>query len=565
MFSQNENLSSEEALIQFQKLQSEINLEFPEDDIKTYQRKSFSENQLQSYLSKHFQCLDLLPHIKGNYALKLDTYLHSGNWFYNIGFSQQTINSYQKFFKKYKEFESHLTSSEKEKYIEMRNYAYSVLAESYAKLNKLDSAKITHLQNIEFSKTLKGIYYPSALNNYGLYFYWDKKDLSNALIYFNKAFEITQDSFPKHTLIGSIRDNIADIYTDQGTVAKALPLYQSNFTFYQKTPNEKTKKIDLPRLISAGAQLVRSHLKLNQIEQAEQAFLQLGELAKKNELNLSDSSKLEILKTEELLFLSQNKIKEAYATSKKVWSLSDSILTASKRADTKWRNELNNVTLDRVALNFKIERLQKENRLKNQRLKWWIITLILSIGIILLTSLVLRRRQYVINAKNKQLLAEKTLENTSLKVQKLNSEIKSKERDLTDFALNLSQNQEWAELLAQKIEILKQSPTKERSTLLDELENEVKNKITFDSNTKDFFERLDKLSDSFYSKLTKRFPNLSKTEIRLCSLIRLKIDSRSIASLQNITLASLNTSRYRLRKKLHLPEDVDLDQFIQSM
>lgn len=54
MFSQNENLSSEEALIQFQKLQSEINLEFPEDDIKTYQRKSFSENQLQSYLSKHF-------------------------------------------------------------------------------------------------------------------------------------------------------------------------------------------------------------------------------------------------------------------------------------------------------------------------------------------------------------------------------------------------------------------------------------------------------------------------------------------------------------------------------
>ena len=43
------------------------------------------------------------------------------------------------------------------------------------------------------------------------------------------------------------------------------------------------------------------------------------------------------------------------------------------------------------------------------------------------------------------------------------------------------------------------------------------------------------------------------------------MDSRSIATLQNITLASLNTSRYRLRKKLNLSEDVDLDDFIQNL
>jgi hypothetical protein len=76
---------------------------------------------------------------------------------------------------------------------------------------------------------------------------------------------------------------------------------------------------------------------------------------------------------------------------------------------------------------------------------------------------------------------------------------------------------------------------------------------------------MDEVSDSFYKKLKFDFPKLSKTDIRLCSLIRLKIDSHEIATLQNITQSSLNTSRYRLRKKLRLTETEKLDDFIQSL
>jgi hypothetical protein len=221
--------------------------------------------------------------------------------------------------------------------------------------------------------------------------------------------------------------------------------------------------------------------------------------------------------------------------------------------------------MDRVQLNSKLERLQQENKIKSQRLKLWLAILTFSTVVILLASLFLRRRQHIINAKNKQLIAEKTLENTALKVEQLRSEIKSKERDLSDFALNLSQNKEWTELLAHKIEALKSANLAEKDQLLEDLEMEIQNKIAFDKNTSDFFERVDTLNDSFYTKLIELFPNLSKNEIRLCSLIRLRIDSRSIATLQNITITSLNTSRYRLRKKLQLSEDVDLDAFIQNI
>ena len=136
---------------------------------------------------------------------------------------------------------------------------------------------------------------------------------------------------------------------------------------------------------------------------------------------------------------------------------------------------------------------------------------------------------------------------------------------MSDFAINLTQNQEWAKVLANKINQLKTTKGRARKKLMDAFENEVHKKTTFDTNTKLFFARLDKLSDSFYSQLNSDFPDLSKTEKRLCSLIRLKIESRNIATIQNITLGSLNTSRYRLRKKLNLAKDVDLDGFIQNL
>jgi DNA-binding CsgD family transcriptional regulator len=183
----------------------------------------------------------------------------------------------------------------------------------------------------------------------------------------------------------------------------------------------------------------------------------------------------------------------------------------------------------------------------------------------LLVFLYYRRRQGLINARNQQLLAEKTLENTNLKNHQLQFEIKSKQRDLTDFAINLAQNREWAEVLARKIDKLKATKGRQRKKLMDAFELEIRNKVNFDTENKDFYERLDKLSNSFYLKLRSEFPDLSKTDKILCSLIRLKIGSNEIARLQNITLASLNSSRYRLRKKFGLPKNVSLDDYIQSL
>lgn len=344
-------------------------------------------------------------------------------------------------------------------------------------------------------------------------------------------------------------------------------LYKTNFKFFKTAINECTFTKDIPRLISPRSQFVVTSTKLNRLKEAQLGFDELESrvVYQKKHNNLGANSKLEFLKAKELLLDNQNNGTAAYTAAKQITKYGDSFQRLANNALKKWQEELNDITIDRIALNFKIDRIQKENKIKSQRNKLWFIGILLSRFIILLMVLIFSRRQHLINAKNKQLLAEQKLENSALKVEQLNSQIKSKQRDLSDFAIRLTQDQDWAKELADQLETIRKASSEERDRLTKALELTIENKISVDSDTQDFFDRLDKLSDAFYSKLTDSYSNLSKNEIRLCSLIRLKIESRSIATLQNITLASLNTSRYRLRKKLILSEDIDLDFFIQNL
>ncbi|SDB37570.1 hypothetical protein SAMN03097699_0983 [Flavobacteriaceae bacterium MAR_2010_188] len=563
---QSEEISSEDALKQYIDISEEMSKSFAEDEFKTYQRKSYTEAQLQTYLTQHFKRLDLLPLIKGNYYFILRQYLISGNWFRAIGFPEESNASYQAFFDYYTKNEKYLNLKQKDDFIGMRNYAYSIMADNYAKMNQLELAAKVHKQNVSFTDTIPGIFKPSALNNYGLYFYWWKKDLDSAIIYFKEADKITTENFPNHTLIGSIRDNIADVYTDQKRFRNAEPLYLKNFQFFKTAENEVEHRRDIPRLISSGAQLVSTYINLKDLNNAQVYFKQLDSIVKDSESKniLESSSKLEYLETKVNLLRSSGRFEDAFKALEKQKYFSDSIAAVAASADQNWRQELNDITLDRISLNSKLDRLKKENQIKNQRARFWIVTLTFIILIIILLSLFLRRRQHLRNARNEKLLAEQELRNKELEVDRLNSEIISKERDLSDFAINLTENQKWTSEMMKKFEEIRYHK-ENREELWEDLYSDIKTRNTFDMDSKLFYERLDKLNDSFYGKLSSVFPALTKNETRLCSLIRLKMDSREIAALQNITLASLNTSRYRLRKKMELDDKISLDEFIQQL
>jgi ligand-binding sensor domain-containing protein len=72
----------------------------------------------------------------------------------------------------------------------------------------------------------------------------------------------------------------------------------------------------------------------------------------------------------------------------------------------------------------------------------------------------------------------------------------------------------------------------------------------------------DEVHNNFLSTLKTKFPQLSPTDLKLCAYLRLNLSSKEIAQLLNISLKGVEVSRYRLRKKLNLPSEINLFDYI---
>ncbi|MDR3711836.1 MAG: triple tyrosine motif-containing protein [Puia sp.] len=77
-----------------------------------------------------------------------------------------------------------------------------------------------------------------------------------------------------------------------------------------------------------------------------------------------------------------------------------------------------------------------------------------------------------------------------------------------------------------------------------------------------FSNHFDEVHNNFLSTLKKKFPVLSATDLKLCAYLRMNLSSKEIAQLMNISVKGVEVSRYRLRKKLALPTEVNLFDFL---
>ncbi|MCF0173151.1 MAG: DUF47 family protein, partial [Bacteroidales bacterium] len=69
----------------------------------------------------------------------------------------------------------------------------------------------------------------------------------------------------------------------------------------------------------------------------------------------------------------------------------------------------------------------------------------------------------------------------------------------------------------------------------------------------------------FSQRITNLYPNLSATEKKLATLLRLDFSTKDIATMMNITPKSVEIARYRLRTKLKLKRSDNLVEFIKTI
>lgn len=91
--------------------------------------------------------------------------------------------------------------------------------------------------------------------------------------------------------------------------------------------------------------------------------------------------------------------------------------------------------------------------------------------------------------------------------------------------------------------------------------NEYQNKLL---TWTEFFENFRCHQSEFIKSLTNSYPILTMMEFKLCCLLRAGFTTSEISELTNRTVRSVETAKYRLRKKITLEKFQDLGLFLMN-
>lgn len=74
----------------------------------------------------------------------------------------------------------------------------------------------------------------------------------------------------------------------------------------------------------------------------------------------------------------------------------------------------------------------------------------------------------------------------------------------------------------------------------------------------------DQVHTDFLRRLKEKYPQLSNRDLRLCAYLRMNLTTKDIAPLLNISVRGVEISRYRLRKKMDIDTDINLNEFMMN-
>ena len=325
---------------------------------------------------------------------------------------------------------------------------------------------------------------------------------------------------------GNVFSILGAYYQSKKEYKKAIENLHKAMEFYKSFP------VDLNL---TGSRLSECYLAIGKIDTAK-------EIALKNLTfkNISDKEKKYNYSVLEKIY-KKTKNKDS------LLSVKDSlILISSGSNSTKIIKSLND--LETQILLSKSAREINDNKIKYNTYLY-----ILIIGsVILFFSLVTIRINY-----NYQKERGVRLE---LEKEKVTDELNQKNRELVSKTNFIIQRNDYLKNLHKKI----LSPQKEEDLSSKMLYRELNRVINSEKSYEEFDMMFVNVYPDFYKNLNKR-SNLSQTDLRLASYIKMNHNNNEIANISGISLRTVESQRYRLTKKLNLDKNQDLNSFLMAL
>ena len=197
--------------------------------------------------------------------------------------------------------------------------------------------------------------------------------------------------------------------------------------------------------------------------------------------------------------------------------------------------------------------LEQESEIQRTRV---IILVTLMIAVIVFAVLIVRNRRLA--ALKKEQIAEEEAE-------KAKQELEFKNRELVSYTVNFVQKNQLFEELMNSVSEMKKTSSENTHKDLSGLERSIKRHIQIDKDWEDFKIRFENLHTGFFDKILERESALTGNDLKLSALVKMNFSIKEISDMMGISTESVKTARYRLKKKLNLPGDTTINDFLNTI
>ena len=382
----------------------------------------------------------------------------------------------------------------------------------------------------------------SAFNMKGIA-YRRLKKLDSAMLSYKKAMTLLIDVNSEDDIV-SVKNNMAVMYSRQGIYEKSLPLLLENLEYNKKVNNTMSIAIGYYNIAVDYSRLKEYEKSNKYIDSSFDVSQNLGyrfRVAKAIQLKSRLKEKT-------------GDYKAALNYANLYHAISDSIFNLESE------KKLREFELKRE---FDLEK--KEMELLSEVQKNKTRTYILLLGILLIVGIMMTYL-LVRNYKGKIKYVATKLEKQRLEKELLDEKIKVSEAELkwliADNKMRLMYLQKFYDKLKLDYgnETLKQMRIYIRSLML-----ALQQQINTEEKLTSIQSKIEDVNLGFESKIIKKYPYLTKAEREVCALLRVNLSIKEVASIRNTTIDSIKSIRYRLRKKMNVSKNVELESFIQSL
>lgn len=468
---------------------------------------------------------------------------------------------------------------------------YTHLAKIYSSIKNNETALECIKKSLTISKAIDAYWETGESYEFMFAHYFDEKQYTLAQKYIDSA----QTMYAKAENVQGIQflaKYRAEIYLKQNKPDLAIPIYDAllqldkkdgvayilteGYTFLSKAYTNKNKyKLAAKYLDSARVQASISENLSHRISIASQqakiyksrkqlsrGILELQTILKNENIDFFQESKKDLYKELSELYALNNDPKNALLSSNEHYRIKDSLRAIlQKNKFNVIQSEFNynelSAKLKARDAQLQVSKTEQKRARDNTYFSFGVLSLI-----VLFFLISFYRQKKLNTVKRENLMAKQEV--LSVKQEALDTQVAFKNKQITDFAIHISEKNELLEKIKIKLKQVKVINDTHKAVVNDTI-HFINNDIDQNREKIQLYQQVNETNDSFRAKIDQLYTNLNDKEKKVATMLRLGQPSKQIALQLGISAASVDNYRYNLRKKMEIPKGHSLKDFIKKI